>query len=384
MLELTDPLPPAAPESLGLDPGRLEALDRLVGHHLEEGRYPGCQVAVARRGQLGFFKTYGNARLTPSPQPATERTLWAMFSITKVLVGMTLWTLVEEGRLSFADKVVDYIPEFGTKGKEKITVAHLMRHEGGFPTADVSQAAWTDHDLLRREVCDFEPEWEAGTHVRYHGLAGHWVLAVLLESISGRDYREVVKARVIAPLGLEAELYLGLPDGEVDRVAEESFRRDMPKDNYFVMRVNTLEWQRAGVPGAGGLATARALAAVFQVVANGGRLGDRRLVSKRLLEHVARTHTGDDESILANRGFSQRWALGISVRSTGAYTPEAGSLASPTTMGHSGGNQAVAWGDPESGVSFAFMSNEFAPPGWDGERMEKINNIVHAAIETVS
>ena len=82
---MTVPLAPSTPAALGLDPQPLERLGEIITGHLAEGRYPGAQIAVARRGQLALFRTFGDARLDPARAAAREDTLWLMYSNTKVI-----------------------------------------------------------------------------------------------------------------------------------------------------------------------------------------------------------------------------------------------------------------------------------------------------------
>src|SRR4051794_14352080 len=102
-------LPSAEPGSLGLDPDRLERLYAMVEAHVADGRYPGAQVAIARHGRLAAFRTFGRARVDP-PTPASDQTLWLLYSQTKPVVTAAVWQLVDQGALSFADKVADHIP----------------------------------------------------------------------------------------------------------------------------------------------------------------------------------------------------------------------------------------------------------------------------------
>ncbi len=144
------PLPLRDPESLGFAKKPLEHLDRLIRQHIDEGRYPGAQIALARHGQLALFRSYGNARLEPEKVPATDDTLFLIFSQTKVLTSATVWSLVEEGKLSFMDKVADHIPAFAARGKGDITLEQVMTHQGGFPGSTVTKASWADHARMRR------------------------------------------------------------------------------------------------------------------------------------------------------------------------------------------------------------------------------------------
>ena len=169
--------------------------------HIEEGRYPGAQIALARHGQLALFRTYGNAKTEPSRLPAANDTLFLLFSQTKVLTSSAVWTLVEEGKLSFMDKVSDHLPEFAARGKADITLEQVMTHQGGFPNNNVTKATWTDHARMRAEVCDFSLDWTPGSKLQYHGQAAHLVQAMVIEAVTGQDYRDVIRTRVIEPLG---------------------------------------------------------------------------------------------------------------------------------------------------------------------------------------
>src|ERR1700758_126265 len=95
------PLPSADPASLGFAETPLQHLDRLIRQHIEEGRYPGAQIALARHGKLALFRSYGDAKTGTRRMAATDDTLFLLFSQTKVLTSAAVWVLVEEGKLSF-------------------------------------------------------------------------------------------------------------------------------------------------------------------------------------------------------------------------------------------------------------------------------------------
>src|SRR5439155_3307844 len=119
-----------------------------------------------------------HARRAPDPIFATEDTLWLMYSQTKVVTAAAVWLLVERGALSFDDRIADHVPEFAAKSKGDITLFQLLTHQGGFPSANVTPEAWADHEVLRRQVCDFELEWWPGSKVQYHGASAHWTAGV--------------------------------------------------------------------------------------------------------------------------------------------------------------------------------------------------------------
>src|SRR6202790_2733933 len=112
----TYPLPPGALKSLGFATKPLDHLDALIRSHIDEGRYPGAQIALARHGKLALFRSYGNAKTEHETVPATGQTLFLLFSQTKVLTSCAVWTLIEEGKLSFMDRIADHLPEFVQRG----------------------------------------------------------------------------------------------------------------------------------------------------------------------------------------------------------------------------------------------------------------------------
>ena len=68
------PLPSGNPEALGFALKPLEHLDHLIREHIEEGRYPGAQIALARHGQLALFRSYGEAKTEGQRAPTAGDT----------------------------------------------------------------------------------------------------------------------------------------------------------------------------------------------------------------------------------------------------------------------------------------------------------------------
>ncbi len=374
----------AEPGALGLRVDRLGRLCAMVEAHIKEGRYPGAQIAVARHGKLALCRSFGAARLEPQPAPARDDSLWLLYSNTKVITAAAVWMLVEEGALTFSDRIADHLPDFARNGKGDITLLQVLTHQGGFPGAGMTlpPAAWEDHQLLHRLVCDFTLEWTPGSRVEYHRLAAHWVAAVLIEAVAKTDYRAFIRSRLIEPLGLSAELFVGLPDAEGKRAAEMHAPSEDGRRQIRFAQENSVEFRRAGVPGSGGFATARAMAAFYQMLLNGGSLNGTRIVSPRMVQFVTRNFTG--ERVDHYMGMPMHRGLGPHSRGMSENIRGLGSLASPTTFGHGGVGSSYCWGDPESGVSFAYLTNSRVPDPWHSRRLDIVSNCIHSAIEDAS
>lgn len=370
------PLPESNPEALGLDPRPLQRMCALIERHVAEGHHPGAQVAVARHGRLALFRSFGTARVEDG-RAADARSLFLMYSNTKVVTAAAVWMLVEEGALRFSDTIAQHVPEFAANGKGGITVLQLLTHQGGFPSAVVPEACWEDHGLLRKTVADFTLEWTPGSKVQYHPASAHWTAAVLIEALTGQDFRAFIRERVIVPLGLHDEIFVGLPASEQDRAAGIY---DPPEEGRFTARLpeNTAAGRAAGIPGGGGYGSARGMAAFYQMLGAGGVLGGVRVLSPRMIEFVTRNFTADriDEAM------GLPMCRGIGPHSRGEY-PVArglGAIAHPRTFGHGGVGSSYCWADPTSGVSFAFFSNCRQTEDFHNRRMDQISSLAHAAI----
>jgi CubicO group peptidase (beta-lactamase class C family) len=303
-----------------------------------------------------------------------DDTLFLLFSNTKVLTTAALWSLIEEGLVSPMDRVADHLPEFAARGKGEITIEQVATHTAGFPSGNCSRESWADHALMRREVCDFSLEWTPGTRLQYHPRSAHLVIAMIVEAATGRDYRDIIRERVTAPLGLESEIMVGVPRAAQSRCA------DVYAPEGGEARDNSPEFREAGLPHGGGFATARGMAAFYQALAHKGTLNGVRLFSPRLVEFVARNHTGEmPDAYMADipmhRGFGPHMR-GLSARIRGL-----GTIGHPDTFGHGGVGSSYCWADPASGVSFAYLTNFVAPDPWHSARLDRVSNLVHAAID---
>jgi CubicO group peptidase (beta-lactamase class C family) len=373
-------LPQADPASEGVDPERLERLYRVIESHIADGKYPGAQVAMARHGKLLAQKSFGQARLSPTPRAAEDDTLWLLFSQTKVVTAAAIWVLVEQGALTFHDRIADHVPEFAANSKGDITLHQVLSHQAGYPSARPGPEVWSDHAELRRQVCDFELEWWPSSRVHYHGASAHWTCAVLIEAITGRDYREYIRSEVLDPLGID-DIQVGVPAALQDRCVDMHGLKDgqlVPLGAPDNEAYNTPEFRAAGVPGGGGYATAAGLQAFYQMLVQGGTLNGTRLFSPRLIRWVTTNQTGD--SVDGAMGIPMNRGLGPHVRGTHPIIRGLGTIGTPGTFGHGGAGSSYSWADPESGLSFTYLTNGRNDEPWHTRRLDQNSTLAHAAL----
>lgn len=372
------PLKNADVAANGIRTDQLDRLFALIERHIAEGHYPGCQVALARHGRLLVDRSFGHAVVGGDARVADADTLWLLYSNTKVVTATALWKLCEQGAFRFTDRISDYVPEFAANGKRDVTILQVITHQGGFPNAQISREAWLDHAELRKSVSGFSLEWTPGSRIHYHGLSAHWVLGVLIEALTGADFRTWIRDEVLAPIGLANEIFMGLDETQEKRVSTMYEPDPSGTGIRPLADSNTTTWRRCGAPGGAGYGTARGMAALYQMMLAGGELNGVRLLSPRMLAYALRNHTSDriDEFM----GMPMHRGLGPHFRGTTTNVRGLGAIASPNAYGHGGVGTSYCWADPDSGVSFAYITNNRLPDPWHSERLDTVSTLVHAAI----
>jgi CubicO group peptidase (beta-lactamase class C family) len=342
---------------MGIDRTAVEALLARARREVDAGLLPSAQVALAYDGELVEFETFGDA--TPDSR-------YVVYSATKAFVAGAMWALIGDGLVDVSLPVTAYVPEFGTNGKDVITVEQVMLHTSGFPAAPVSAIEGDTSAGRTAAFARWRLNWEPGSAYEYHPTSAHWVLAEIIERVSGRDFRDVVQQRVTDPVGLPRVL------GDVPHVASELVlvgEPATPEEMIAVFGVPTLDVgevtndallgfndpavQRVGVPGGGGVMRACDLAMYYQAVLhNPGEMWRPDVladVTTNVRNRLPDVRTG----IPANRtlGLIQAGDDGRSnLRGMGRTV-------SPRAIGHNGAKGQVAFADPATGLSFGYCTN---------------------------
>jgi CubicO group peptidase (beta-lactamase class C family) len=321
----------------------LDAAKALV----DEGKTPACQLAVAKDDELLCYETFGTA---------TNENRFCVYSATKPIVSSAVWLLIGDGVLDISRPVAHYIPEFATNGKEVVTVEQVLLHTAGFPTAPMDPIDGADTVTRVKRFTEWPLEWEPGTRFEYHGLSAHWVLVELLERLSGDgdDFRDIIERRVCEPLGLPR--LLGIPEDEQGDIVDgvESGQPD-PTALLAPSAFAAPAVRAAGVPGGGGYMTAATMARFYQALLhNTAGLWDADVL-RDAKTNIRCTYPDPLMNVAANRTIGLVLA-GDDGQHQFRYAMF-GSDVSPGAFGHAGAFSQVAWADPATGISFAFMKN---------------------------
>jgi CubicO group peptidase (beta-lactamase class C family) len=342
---------------MGIEKSAVGKLVDRVRREVDDGLLPSAQVALGYEGELVHAETFGDA---------TGDTRYVVYSATKAFVAGAMWALIGDGVVDVSLPVTTYVPEFGSNGKDAITVEQVMLHTSGFPTAPLAPV---DGDTSAGRTAAFAKwrlNWEPGSTFEYHPTSAHWVLAEIIERVTGSDYRDVVEARVTTPAGLPRVLGgVSHPAAELIVVGEPATADELEAafgvreidvgevTTVALVGFNDPAVQRVGVPGGGGVMRAADLALYYQaVLRNPGEMWRpeviadvRTNVRNRLADRV----TG----LPANRtlGLVQAGGDGLSHMRGMGRTVSAGAI------GHNGAKGQIAWADPATGLSFGFCTN---------------------------
>lgn len=208
---------PAGPE-LGaeLTAGTLEELGRELEGFAEDDRFSGV-VLVATGEDLQFWNAYGPADRDDG-RPNRPETRFDIGSIYKIFTCVAVLRLVQDGRLALGDPVGTYLDGFDPTVAGRVTVEHLLRHRSGLGDYLSHSEFEADPERFRRPA-DYlplarrqEPAFEPGTRSRYSNM-GFVLLGSIIESVTGRDYHEVVDEVVFRPAGMVTAGPSGGPDG---------------------------------------------------------------------------------------------------------------------------------------------------------------------------
>ncbi|MEO2169004.1 MAG: serine hydrolase domain-containing protein [bacterium] len=361
-----------SPEIVGINPQKLEDVFARAEKEVREGILPSAQIAIARNGKIAGMRTFGRVTHEGREAEATNETLYCVFSSTKAITSAAAWMLIEEGKLDVSVAVAELVPEFGANGKEGVLVEQLFTHTAGFPTAPFPPAEFKNRERRLDIFSKWRLNWEPGSRFVYHPSSSMYVVADIIERLSGMTYGEFVRERIAKPLGLD-DLWTGLPRSLHGRLAdikhvgeamtEEDFREaglpvppvtEVTED--ALQSFNLPEVREAGIPGGGGTMTAADLALFYQALLTGSAQDGTRLWQKDTILSARRVRSGDLRDPVFGKPANRGLGLMISGDETRNFRGF-GHTCSPEAFGHGGAGGQIAWADPATGISIGYCTN---------------------------
>jgi CubicO group peptidase (beta-lactamase class C family) len=234
------------PAEVGLDPARLDRIDRHFRRYVDDGRLPGWLITVSRRGRLAYVSGYGS-RDTEAGLPVEADTLWRIYSMTKPITSVAAMMLYEEGAFGLTDPVSAFIPSFGgvrvyaggsdlrpltVPATEPVRIWHLLTHTAGLTYGfhrvhavdaryrDAGFEIGTPHGMDLAQCCD---AWAAQPLLFQPGAEWNYsvatdVLGRVVEVVSGQSLDEFLSSRIFGPLGM-TETAFWVDEADMGRLA---------------------------------------------------------------------------------------------------------------------------------------------------------------------
>ena len=409
--------PPQSPSS-GLDPDRLARLDAALESYVESGTLPGAVALVASRGETVYLKAVGS-RDREAEDPLEADDIFRIASQTKALVSVAIMILQEDGRLLISDPVGRHLPEYqettvasanpdGTydivPARRPITIRHLLTHTAGIgygqgpATEEWAEAEITGWYFAHREEPIRETvrrmaslPFDAQPGERWvYGYATD-ILGAVVEVASGVPLDEFLRTRIFEPLGM-ADTHFYLPPEKEDRLTAVYSAGDggltrAPDPGGMVGQGAYLDGPRMSFSGGAGiLSTAADYARFLQMMLNGGKLGDARILSPKSVELMTVDHLGgllvrnvNDTGALFGAEPGVGFGLGFRVvDDLGAR----GALGSAGEYGWGGAYHSSYWVDPKEELVVVYLA-QLIPAG-NLDDHAKFRALVYQAIDTAN
>jgi CubicO group peptidase (beta-lactamase class C family) len=370
--------PGVKPEDVGLSSERLQRISQMVARRIAAGEIAGAVTIVARKGKVAHLSAQGVMDLE-SKQPMTPAVMFRIASMTKPVIGVSIMMMVEEGKLHLNDPVSRYIPEFrGMKvgmpqpaapipgggqppppgrgaepafytvpAQREITIKDLLTHVSGLGSgpmgnSGIEKVARKDGDKLS----DYIPrlgstalEFQPGSRWTYSPGAGFETLGRIVEIASGLPLDQFVRTRIFDPLGMK-DITFWPSDAQWKRVATVYGRT--PTGLAKAAMPNDTLGRGVYFRGSGGLfSTAEDYIPLGMMLASGGELNGKRLLSRKTVEMMSAAHVPDT---LPGRPAGEGYGLSVRVVTNHAAR---GTMLSDGTYGWTGAQGTHFFVDPK-------------------------------------
>jgi CubicO group peptidase (beta-lactamase class C family) len=410
-------LPAAPAASVGMSAQKLAGIGRAFGQELEQGKFPGAVLLVARRGKLVYSEALGMQDRGAGKAMATD-SLFRIYSMTKPLVSVAAMMLVEDGRIQLTDPVSKHLPAFKAMtvsvakadaefaritysqvpAEREMTVQDLLRHSAGLAYGEITQNAPVKEALGKAGIYktaidydsrDLSPAEQVERLARVplaHQPGTVWeyslasdVLGRVVEAASGKRLGDFLQERLFKPLKM-VDTAFWVPADKLGRLAQPLATDAMSGKPIVLFDVTAQPANDSG--GAGAVSTPGDYLRFSQMLLNGGTLDGVRVLSRSTVALMTSDHLGTriatpttpGELLLGVPGYT--FGLGFAVRQGPGIAGIPGSTGEFMWAGYAG---TYFWVDPKEQITAVMMMQAPSPVRASFRRLFK--QLVYAAIE---
>lgn len=392
----------ATAEQAGIASERLVSINAIAETAIDIGVFPGCQVAVAKDGQVIFSKSFGNFTYSKTAQAVQNSDLYDIASVTKVAATtLAAMKMVESGQLDLEGRVGDYISVPAGSAVANIKIKQLLLHQSGlqaqmplskfFSGKNVPAKGCNDFFCRKRKgiysvkVADglyFKSSYRDTISRRVFNLTvspsprfrysdvNFYLLKRVIEAKSNMALEDYVQEQIYRPLGLRNVTFNPLeklPRNRIVPTEQDNYWRKTLVQGYVHDPSTAL---MGGVGGSAGIfSNAEDLAVIFHMLLEGGAYGGTQFFEKKTVENFVATQNSTNHRGL---GFDKP-----TKRKYPTYSPHA----SAKSFGHTGFTGTCVWVDPEQRLVYVFLSNRVNPSSRNGKIFtEGIRSRIHEVV----
>lgn len=371
----------STPNIAGFNQQILSNIDKIARDGIAQGAYPGCQVLVARNGQIVYYKAFGNQTYNTPSNPVQLHHLYDLASITKIAASVpALMHLVQVGKIDLDARLGQYLPAAKGTNKEHLIIRDILTHRAGlqawipFYQATINKGAWKQ-DIYSR-VKTFEHPYQVADsmyiHKQYrdtilkrilesplheHGKylysdLGYFLLKEIIENQLNDNLDEWLSKRIYEPIGAHRLLFNPLSAFSKSEIAptenDQTFRHQLIHGYVHDQGAAML----GGIAGHAGLfGNAFDLAKLMQLYLNYGYYGNKQIIDSLVVNEFVRCQYCAE---------GNRRGIGFDKPQLSGQGPTCGCL-SLESFGHTGFTGTLAWADPREKIVYIFLSNRVHP-----------------------
>ncbi len=378
----------------GLDADRLQHLRKTIQQDITADKYFGAVVLVAHQGEIALQEAFGWSGADHARKLELD-SVFSLFSLTKAFTTVLTLRAIELGQFALTTRVCEVIPEFNGPMRDRITFFHLLTHQSGLPALWIPKPGmFIDRlDEIIAAICQYvRPVDPPGVKCHYSPLFNHALMgeAVRRTDPQQRSYRQILQDEVLTPLGMH-DTAIGQRKDLADRHIFPDFRGKPPQEH--LSRHNNdpqgaFKDETAEMPWVGGISTVPDLFRFAEMLRRGGTLNGARILSPAMIGLATQNWTGDKpnelyKAVAINNGWEPYPAyigLGFCLRGELVCPNLFGTLPSPGTYGNYGSGSTLFWVDPETDLTFVYLSAGIMQQAPNIERFQRLSDIAASAV----
>lgn len=312
-----------------------KAIDRYIGEYIEKNGLPGASVVIVKNGEVVYENGYGH---DSDGQLISENTLMKIASASKPFTAFSILQLVDKGKIKLDDPVKMYLKDLSIDDPrfEGVTIRHLLSQTSGIPNPTIIPPANTLTEQIEN-LYSWKLSSDPGEKYFYSN-ANYWVLARVVEKVSGMEFSDYLSKEIFAPLGMD--------------------------DTFNVIKSNDISEGLAQ-----GHVTAYGTAIPWSpleqmIVGSGGIVTTASDMGKWLSMHTNRGRSTSGEQLLSEELLKESYSAQFENKKYGLGWSLSSSNVEPARVSHSGvftDYQAQQDIVPSSGYAVAVLLNSFTP-----------------------